>query len=153
MRCVRGTCISLAHDLRDNFTRRGMAFRRRAFIMDVAVALSINGAESEAIGKEIDSAPELFVYCFHQQFLTAITFPQGNDRDTRMARHTEEVSMVRTPSDCHVDRRCNCCSALLARSEGDAIVIRRGRLDAVITACDAIAVTCYRCRWLNVMRR
>jgi phage FluMu protein Com len=56
---------------------------------------------------------------------------------------------MRTPT---TDIRCKQCNSLLAKRERDGVAIRRGELQATVTGSDfTIAVTCYRCRALNVV--
>jgi len=48
------------------------------------------------------------------------------------------------------DVRCNHCDALLAKRDGEAIVIRRGPLQASVAGRDfEVALTCYRCATLQ----
>lgn len=50
------------------------------------------------------------------------------------------------------DIRCKQCSALLAKRDRDGLSIRRGDLQTNVTGTDfTVAVTCYRCRALNVV--
>lgn len=53
-----------------------------------------------------------------------------------------------TPSDI----RCKHCRTLLARRESDGLTIRRGDLQAVIAGSFTAAVSCYRCKTLNMVR-
>jgi hypothetical protein len=47
---------------------------------------------------------------------------------------------------------CKQCRALLAKHDRDGMCIRRGDLQAVISGADfSVAVTCYRCRTLNLV--
>ncbi|MDP1826627.1 MAG: hypothetical protein Q8L48_25375 [Archangium sp.] len=49
--------------------------------------------------------------------------------------------------------RCKQCNALLAKNDRDGLSIRRGELQATVTGVDVtIAVTCYRCKSLNVLK-
>ena len=50
-------------------------------------------------------------------------------------------------------RRCHCktCDALLAKLERDGLTIRRGSMQITVTGNSTVAVTCYRCRALNVL--
>lgn len=47
--------------------------------------------------------------------------------------------------------RCKSCGALLAKRDDGGVSIRRGDLQATITGDFTAAVTCYRCRTLNVL--
>jgi len=50
------------------------------------------------------------------------------------------------------DIRCKQCSALLAKRDRDGLSIRRGDMQTTVTGGDfTVAVTCYRCRALNVV--
>jgi len=55
--------------------------------------------------------------------------------------------MRSTPTKC----RCKSCGALLAKRDDDGVSIRRGDMQATITGDFTAAVTCYRCRTLNVL--
>lgn len=49
------------------------------------------------------------------------------------------------------DFRCKQCQALLAKRDADGLCIRRGDLQAAVTGAQfTVAVTCYRCKTLNV---
>lgn len=54
---------------------------------------------------------------------------------------------IRSTTDC----RCKACGTLLAKRDGDGVTIRRGDMQVVITGDSTIAVTCYRCRALNML--
>jgi phage FluMu protein Com len=47
--------------------------------------------------------------------------------------------------------RCKHCQALLAKQDRDGLSIRRGDMQTTVTGTDfTVAVTCYRCKTLNV---
>jgi phage FluMu protein Com len=53
-----------------------------------------------------------------------------------------------TTTDC----RCKGCDALLAKRDRDGLSIRRGDMQTTVTGADfTVAVSCYRCRALNVL--
>jgi len=53
-----------------------------------------------------------------------------------------------TTTDC----RCKNCQALLAKHDRDGLTIRRGEMQTTVTGADfTVAVTCYRCKTLNVL--
>jgi phage FluMu protein Com len=52
-----------------------------------------------------------------------------------------------TTTDC----RCKACGALLAKHGRDGLTIRRGDMQLVVSGESTVAVTCYRCRTLNVL--
>jgi phage FluMu protein Com len=51
-----------------------------------------------------------------------------------------------------IDYRCKKCGALLAKRDDNGLSIRRGDMQTIITGTDfTVAVTCYRCKTLNVV--
>lgn len=55
--------------------------------------------------------------------------------------------MSTAPTDC----RCKACNVLLAKLDRDGLSIRRNDLQLVVTGDSVVAVTCYRCKTLNVL--
>lgn len=52
----------------------------------------------------------------------------------------------------NTDCRCKQCQALLAKHDRDGLSIRRGDMQTTVTGSDfTVAVTCYRCKTLNVV--
>ena len=50
------------------------------------------------------------------------------------------------------DCRCKNCQVLLAKHDRDGLTIRRGDMQTTVTGADfVVAVTCYRCKTLNVV--
>jgi len=50
------------------------------------------------------------------------------------------------------DCRCKNCQALLAKHDRDGLTIRRGDMQTTVTGADfTVAVTCYRCKTLNIL--
>jgi phage FluMu protein Com len=59
---------------------------------------------------------------------------------------------MRTTSTNTTDCRCKNCQALLAKHDRDGLSIRRGDMQTTVTGADfTVAVTCYRCKTLNVL--
>lgn len=58
---------------------------------------------------------------------------------------------MKTQSTSTTDCRCKACGALLAKRDRDGLSIRRGEMQVVVNGDSAVAVTCYRCKALNVL--
>ncbi|GAB4215632.1 MAG: hypothetical protein OHK0013_41400 [Sandaracinaceae bacterium] len=59
---------------------------------------------------------------------------------------------MRITSTSTADCRCKHCQALLAKHDRDGLTIRRGDMQTTVTGADfTVAVTCYRCKTLNVL--
>lgn len=55
------------------------------------------------------------------------------------------------PTSTTINCTCKRCNALLAKHERDGLCIRRNDLELVVTGDSVVAVTCYRCKTLNVL--
>ena len=50
------------------------------------------------------------------------------------------------------EHHCKQCNALLAKQDRDGLCIRRGSLQATVTGDFTVAIGCYRCSTVNVVK-